>query len=484
MRLDEVAARVRQTVAPGESLAASHFMGDSTSKRRLGLVTDLYELTMAASYRRLGMTDRATMSLFVRKLPAHRSFLVAVGLGEALDRLERFGFDEAGVEYLVSTGHLRREDAEALAQTRFTGDVRAVREGSVVFPDEPILEVDAPIIEAQLAETLLLNAIHFPTLVATKAARCVAASRGKAVVDFGLRRTPGIQAGFDAARACWIAGFAATSNVEAGAAFGMPLSGTVAHAFIEAMPDERSAFEAWAGTSAGPITLLVDTYDTLHGTRIAAELAHRLRGEGRKLCALRLDSGDLDALSRAARKILDDAGLHDVQIFASGGLDEYAIDALVRAGAPIDGFGVGTRIGMSADAPVLDMAYKIVEYAGRPCLKLSSKKTTLIGPKQVWRRRAKDGRFVEDRVACHDEPAPGADWLPLLEPVVRGGRRLARPRLDELRAFHAREIAALPPDVVAVDGRAAYPVSLSSELQTRHRAAVHDARVREGLGDA
>lgn len=455
-------------------------MAVTASDGRLGLVTDLYELTMAASYRQLGMSDRATMSLFVRKLPDRRSFLVAAGLEQALERLERFGFDEAGIDYLVSTGHLRRKDAEALARTRFTGDVRAVREGTVVFPDEPILEVDAPIIEAQLAETLLLNAIHFPTLVATKAARCVAAARGRELVDFGLRRTPGIEAGFQVARACWIAGFGSTSNVEAGRIFGIPVSGTVAHAFIEAMPDERSAFEAWARTSAGPITFLVDTYDTLHGTRLAAELAQRLRGQGRTVASLRLDSGDLEALSRAARKLLDDAGLRDVQLFASGGLDEYAIDALVRAGAPIDGFGVGTRIGMSADAPVLDMAYKIVEYAGRPCLKLSSKKATLVGRKQVW-RRVSDGRFVEDRICALDEPSPGGDWRPLLDHVVRAGRTLARPRLDEVRSFHAEQIASLAPELLAIDARPTYPAAQSAELRARHRAAVEEARVREGL---
>ncbi len=467
--------------APGERLAATTDMAGSPSEPRLGLVTDLYELTMAASYRQLGMKDRATMSLFVRKLPAHRAFFVAAGLEEALARLERLGFDEAGVDHLVSSGHLRREDAEALACTRFTGDVRALREGSVFFPDEPLLEVDAPIIEAQLAETVLINALHLPTIVASKAARCVAASRGRQLVDFALRRAPGMEGGREVARACWIAGFASTSNVQASAMFGIPANGTVAHAFIEAMPDERTAFEAWARTSAGPITLLVDTYDTLQGVRRAVELALRLRGQERSVTAIRLDSGDLDALSREARKILDDAGLKDVRIFASGGMDEVAIDTLVRAGAPIDGFGVGTSVGMSADAPVLDMVYKIAEYAGRPCLKLSSKKATLVGKKQVWRRRASDGRFLEDRIACADEPSPGDDWQPLLVPIMRGGRPLEQPSLDDMRTFHAEQIAALPPDLLAVDARPTYPVALSSELVERHRKAMEETRAREGL---
>lgn len=463
----------------------SSALGRRAVERRLGLVTDLYELTMAASYHRLGMHDRATFSLFVRKLPAHRSFLVAAGLEDALARLERLGFDDEGIDYLVTTGHVRPEEADALARVRFTGDVRAVREGRVVFPGEPLVEVDAPIIEAQLAESLILNAIHYPTLVATKAARCVAVAGGRPLVDFGLRRTPGIDASVDVARACWLAGFASTSNVHAARRLGIPASGTVAHAFIEAMPDERAAFEAWARTTVGPLTLLVDTYDTLSGTRRAIELARRLRGEGRALASLRLDSGDLEALSRAVRQLLDDAGLRDVRIFASGGLDEYAIDRLVRARAPIDGFGVGTRVGMSADAPVLDMAYKIVAYAGRPCLKLSAGKATIVGPKQVWRRRDSGGRLVADRIAALDEPAPtSGDWEPLLEPVVSDGRALRRPRLAELRSAHAAEVARLPAELRAIapdEPRATYAVSISRVLAERHRAAVRETRRREGL---
>ncbi len=446
------------------------------------LATDLYELTMAASYRTLGMHERATFSLAVRKMPEHRAYLVIAGLEDALRRLGRFGFDEAAVDYITSTGRLGREDAEAIARTRFTGDVRAVPEGSVVFADEPILEVDAPIIEAQLAETLLLNAIHFPTCVATKAARCVSAARGAPIVDFGLRRAPGIEAGLAVARACFVAGFAGTSNVQAGAVLGIPVRGTVAHAFIEALPNESEAFDAWARTAKDPLTLLVDTYDTLNGVRLAVDIATKLRNEGRHVEALRLDSGDLDTLSRSSRKILDDAGFTSIRLLASGGLDEYAIDALVRDDAPIDGFAVGTRVGVSADAPVLDMAYKIVAYAGRPCLKLSAEKRTLVGPKQVWRRRDRDGRFVEDRITASDEASPNdGDWEPLLEPVVRGGEVLARPSLEEIRARHAREIRALPSELLAVDARPTYRVAISPVLAARQRAAVRATRRREGL---
>ena len=457
-------------------------MAPTTAEQTLGPVTDLYALTMAASYRALGMHERATFSLFSRKLPEHRSFFVAAGLDEALRRLERIGFDEPTVDYLVAARHLRRDDAEAIAKTRFTGDVRAVPEGRIVFPDEPILEVDAPIIEAQLVETILLNAIHFPTCIATKAARCVAAASGRSLVDFGLRRTAGIEAGLAVARACYLVGFSGTSNVQAGATIGIPVTGTVAHAFIEAMPNERAAFEAWGRTANDPVTLLVDTYDTVHGVRLAVATAKDLRARGKRLAALRLDSGDLDTLSRTARRILDDEGLFDVRLLVSGGLDEYEIDKLVRAGAPIDGFAVGTRVAMSADAPVLDMAYKIVAYAGRPCLKLSAKKATLIGPKQVWRRRNERGQFTEDRIAAADETTPEeGDWEPLLEPVVRDGRVLAEPSLEDARVRHAADIRALPLELRALDGRGHYRVTRSSTLEARHREAVAATRRREGL---
>jgi nicotinate phosphoribosyltransferase len=444
-------------------------------------MTDLYELTMGASYLALGMDDLATFSLFVRKLPKNRSFLVAAGLAEATRRLGLLDFDSASIDYLRTIGQIREDAMDSLSRIRFEGDMWAVREGRVVFPDEPILEVRAPILQAQLVETMLLNAIHFPTLVATKAARCAAAAPGKALIDFGLRRTPGIEAGLTVARACFLAGFDATSNMLAGRRFGIPVAGTVAHSFIEAFPSELSAFRAFAETFPGPVTLLVDTYDTGRGVEHAVQVARELEARGRKLTAVRLDSGDLAALSRRARRILDDAGLREVRIIASGGLDEVALDELTRAGAPIDAYGVGTRVGMSADAPVLDMAYKIVDYAGNPCLKLSEGKETLPGPKQVYRRRGADGRYAGDRIAARDEPPPGEDWEPLLEPVVVGGQPLAAPSLAELRALHRLEMAALPAELLDVRRPAAYPVERSPLLQARHRAAVESVRRREGL---
>lgn len=450
----------------------------------VALCTDLYEITMAASYLALGIEATATYSLFARRLPPGRAYLIAAGIEEAVRRLGALALGAAALDYLRGTGVVREDALERLGRLRFTGDVWAVREGRAVFADEPILEVQAPIVEAQLVETLLLNAIHYPTVVASKAARCVAAARGKALVDFGLRRAPGVEAGVTAARAAWLCGFDGTSNLLAGARLGIPVSGTVAHSFIEIFPRELDAFRAWARTYPGPATLLVDTYDTLQGVARAVEIAGEMAAEGRTVAAVRLDSGDLLELSREARRMLDEAGLRAVRIVASGGLDERAIAALTSAGAPIDGFGVGTRLGMAADAPVLDMVYKIVEHAGAPCLKLSEGKETLVGPKQVWRRRGPDGRYLGDRIAARDEPAPGVGWEPLLEPIIAGGRALPLPPLAELRAGHRAEMEALPPALLELDAAPSYPVERSPVLAERQRAATlqrTEARRREGL---
>ena len=388
---------------------------------------------MGASCAALGLRDDAAFSLFVRSLPEGRAYVVVAGLEEALDRLVNARFDDDALAYLRSTGQVREDFFDVLREFRFSGDVWAVPEGRVVFANEPILEVRAPIIEAQLAETLLMNAVHYPSLVATKAARCVTAASGASLIEFGFRRTPGIDAGVAAARSCYLAGFDATSNVLAGEQYGIPVAGTVAHAFIEVFPSELEAFRSFGSTFPGPVTLLIDTYDTLKGAHHAAIVAHELAQQGKRVAAVRIDSGDLAALSKAVRADLDAEGLNDVRIIASGGLDEYDLASLTAAGAPIDSYGIGTRIITSADAPSLDMAYKLVEYAGQPRLKLSTGKRTLVGEKQVWRQRGADGRFARDVVAARDEPAPGPDWEPLLEPVMRNGTILARPTLDEIR---------------------------------------------------
>jgi nicotinate phosphoribosyltransferase len=454
------------------------------ARETVGLATDLYELTMSASYLALGMDETATFSLLVRRLPAGRTYLVAAGLADALDRLSRLAgsaFDEADARYLASTGRFGRDAVERVVGTRFTGDVWAMREGRLVFAEEPLLEVQAPLPQAQLAETLVLNAIHYPTLVATKAARCVAASRGKPVVDFGMRRMPGIDASVAAARACYLAGFAGTSNVLAGRELGIPLVGTMAHSLVEAFPSEVDAFRAYARTATGELTLLVDTYDSAAGIKHAIEVAREVEATGGRVDAIRLDSGDLARLAVLARRMLDEAGLRRVRIVASGGLDEHAIGPLSRQGAPIDAFAVGTRIGMSADAPVLDMAYKLVAYGGRPCLKTSEGKVTLAGAKQVWRRRGDGARSAGDCLAARDEPSPGSEWEPLLEPVMRGGRALRSPSLAELRESHLREMRSMPPAVVDPEGQGEYPVTLSATLARRQKGAIEGVRAREAM---
>ncbi len=453
------------------------------AEHEVALATDLYQLTMGASYHALGMNDTAVFSVFVRTLPPGRSFLVVAGLEEALDRVREIRFDAQAIAYLRSVGQIRGDFIDTLAEFQFTGDIWAVPEGRVVFANEPILEVQAPIIAAQLAETAIVNALHFPTLVATKAARCVVAAPSASLVDFGLRRTPSIDAGLAVARAAYLAGFAATSNVLAGERFGIPVAGTVAHSFIETFPSELEAFRAFATTFPGAVTLLIDTYDPLSGARHAAQLANELRGQGRRVAAVRIDSGDLAALSRAVRAILDEAGCADVQIVASGGLDEGQLAALTRAGAPIDVYGVGTQLATSADAPALDMAYKLVQYADAQCLKLSEGKATLVGPKQVWRHRDEDGRYDRDLLAARDEPAPGPDWEPLLVPVMQGGTITHRPSLAESRALHERELAALPLSVRELDGGSSLPVEVSALLSARQREAVRAVCQREQLSE-
>lgn len=441
----------------------------------VALSTDLYQLTMAASYDALDMDAEATFSLTVRKLPENRSFLIAAGVEEALQRIAELRFDERALEALAAIPQIRHDALDRLARFRFSGDVWAMPEGTIVFADEPILEVQAPILEAQIVETIVLNALHYPTTVATKAARCVLAAPGKTLVEFGLRRTPGIEAGLDVARACYLAGFVGTSNVLAEREYGIPSSGTVAHSFIEAFDDESEAFRAFARTFPGGATLLIDTYDTVRGARRAAAVAHELAPEGVRIAAVRLDSGDLAALSREVREILDEAGMTDVTIIASGGLDEYSLAELVEQDAPIDAYGVGTRIGTAADAPTLDMVYKLVEYAGRPRLKLSTGKRTLVGPKQVWRRSGPP--FGGDVIATRDEPAPADGWTPLLEQRMRRGEIVVSETLDAARERVRSGLAALPPELHALDGRGEYPVRLSTRLE-RDQAAAEDA-VRE-----
>jgi nicotinate phosphoribosyltransferase len=401
------------------------------------LLTDLYELNMAMSYLRRGMNGPATFSLFIRELPESRGFLVAAGLDECLSYLEGYRFGEVDLTYLRTLGF----DDGAIASFRdltFTGDVWAVPEGRIAFANEPLLEVTAPLPEAQLVETFLLNQITLHTNLASKAARCRIAAGDRSLVDFSLRRTQGIEAGMAIARCSAIAGFSATSNVEAARRFGLQTSGTMAHSYVEAFPTEEEAFRAYVSDFPEVVTLLVDTYDTLQGVRTAADVITSLDHPVR--ASIRLDSGDIEALARAARKILDDAGLRSVGIFASGGLDELAVEKLVRDGAPIDGFGVGTKIGVAADSPYLESVYKLVEYDGRPVMKLSTGKLTAPGKKQVFRPPDMSG----DILALRDEPAPEG-YEPLLQPVMIDGKRMAR--VGDLEAAKRRfedDLARLP----------------------------------------
>ncbi|MFI6494439.1 nicotinate phosphoribosyltransferase [Streptomyces sp. NPDC050564] len=421
--------------------------------------TDLYEVTMAMSYLREGMTGPATFSLFVRNLPSDRGFLVAAGLESALDFLSGLRVGSEDIDAFAAALHRPSCDLEPLLGLEFTGQVRAVPEGRIVLAGEPLLEVTAPLPQAQLAETYVLNQLSHQTAIASKAARCVLAAAGHPIVDFSLRRTHGPQAGYQAARLSAMVGFAGTSNVAAATAEGVPAVGTMAHSFVEAFATEDEAFRAFARAHPGPVTLLVDTYDTGTGVHIAARVLRDLdRGPG---SAIRLDSGDLGALAVRARAILDAAGLPDVRIVASGGLDEYSVDELIRSGAPIDTYAVGTRVGVSADAPYLDSAYKLVEYDGRPVMKLSSAKVTAPGRKQVFRRAG-----YADVIGLVDEQ-PTDDAQPLLETVMREGRRTGkRPALDACRERCAADLAQLPPVARRIRAPVAPRVTVSERLST------------------
>jgi len=428
----------------------------------LALFTDLYELTMLRAYVEQGMDAPATFSLFVRRLPERRNYLLACGLDDVLRYLEQLTFTPDDLDYLASLGQFSDRFLAWLENFRFSGDVFAVPEGTPVFANEPILEITAPIAQAQLIETYVMNQVHLQTVLASKAARVVGAAEGRAVVDFGPRRMHGIDAAVKAARAFHIAGVAATSNVLAGRLYGVPVTGTMAHSYVQAAEDEMAAFRHF--TRLYPETvLLVDTYDTLAGVRHVVDLAREL-GDDFKVKAVRLDSGDLVDLSFKTRAILDEAGLERVAIFASGSLDEHRIAEIVAAGAPITGFGVGTKMGVSDDAPGLDIAYKLCAYAGRGRLKLSTGKPILPGRKQVFRIE-EDGIAARDVITRGDESAAGR---PLLEPVMRAGERLDAGRVEIDRARkHAREqIARLPERVRALTpAHPRYPVTVSEALQ-------------------
>jgi len=428
---------------------------------RFELLTDLYELTMAASYFENGMADPATFSLFIRKYPPDRAYFVAAGLEQFLDYVINFQFSESDLAYLDRTGLFSHDFLEYLKTMRFTGSVYALAEGEIFFKDEPILEVTAPIIEAQILETFAINTTNLQSMIATKAARCVHAAGGRQLVDFSLRRTHGIDAGLKVARSSYIAGFVATSNVLAGRLYGIPIAGTMAHSYISSFGDEIEAFRAFARSFPKKTILLIDTYDTVAGARKAAIVGQEMANEGDRLLGVRLDSGDMTRLSQQVRKILDEASLDDTEIFASSSFDEYKIARTIKEGAKIDAFGVGTRMGVSADAPYFDMAYKLVQYGERPIMKLSPGKVNLAGNKQVFRKTDRQGRFLEDIIGTRDETVEGA--CSLLEPVIRDGKLLkSHPSLEEIRERFRKNFAALDEKYKDLENPPVYQVKVSA----------------------
>jgi nicotinate phosphoribosyltransferase len=440
----------------------------------VALLVDLYELTMIDAYLAEGLDAEAVFSLFVRRLPRRRNYLVACGLEDGLSFLEGLRFSDDALAYLRLLGLFTDRLLGWLREFRFTGDVHALPEGTPVFGGEPLLEVVAPLPQAQLVETAIMNQVHMQTVAASKAARIVAAAAGRIVVDFGVRRMPGADAGIKIARAAYIAGIDSTSNVLAGQLYGIPIAGTMAHSYVQVHATELDAFRAFARVHPTTV-LLVDTYDTLEGVREVVKLAREL-GPGFLVRAVRLDSGDLLELSRGARRILDEAGLAHVGIFASGGLDEEAIARLVREGAPITGFGVGTAMGVSEDAPSLDMAYKLVSYAGTGRIKLSPGKALLPGRKQVFRCE-RGGLAVGDVVGVHDEAHPGR---PLLSCVMRAGARLSTaPALEAIRATAREERGRLPDGTVSLAiADPAYRVEVTPKLAAWRDAIATEHRRR------
>ncbi len=447
-------------------------------RRELALLTDLYELTMAQAYfhsRRVGPT---TFSLFVRGQGKNRGYYVAAGLEDALNFLAAFAFDGGGIDYLRSTRIFAADFLDYLRTLRFTGSVRAIPEGRLFFPDEPIMEVTAPIIEAQIVETFLINQLNLQSLIATKAARCVAAAAGRGVVDFALRRTHGIDAGMKVARASYIAGCAGTSNVLAGKKYGIPVVGTMAHSFVSSFESEIDAFRAYAESFPDGCVLLLDTYDPIAGAKKAVAIAGELAARGKKLRGVRIDSGALAALAREVRRIFDDAGFRDVQIIGSGGLDEYDIAELTAKNVPFGAYGVGTQMGISGDQPWLDMAYKLVEVDGRPVLKLSRGKASMPGQNQVF-RRSDGGRLTKDIVGLAGEKLEGE---PLLQTVMENGViKAPHPALGEIRERFRAEFALLDESVKALRAPKRFPVEISDELRRLRDRTVRRVRASESI---
>jgi len=426
------------------------------------LTTDLYELNMVQAYLDKGEDKEAVFEFFVRRLPDRRGFLLAAGLEDALDYLENLRFSDEELAWLENSGRFRKNLLDYLAAFRFTGDVHAIPEGTVCFPNEPLIRITAPLPQAQLVESRLINILHFQTLIASKAARMVLAAPGKILSDFGLRTAHGSEAGLYSARASYIAGFAGAANVLAGPRYGIPVVGTMAHSYVQVHDNEMQAFEDFARARPEGVILLIDTYDTEQGARKVVELAPRLKADGIAIRAVRIDSGDLTEMARRVRRILDGGGLKDVMIVVSGGVTEDVLQTMMAEGAPIDGFGIGVNLDVSTDAPALDCAYKLQEYAGTPRRKLSEGKKTWPGRKQVWRAYDADGRMAGDILSVETDKHPGET---LIEPVMRAGSRLgAAPTLDAIRERAKRDLARLPGPLAKL-APGSFPVTVADTLQ-------------------
>lgn len=436
------------------------------------LLTDLYQLTMLQAYWRHGMQDVAVFEFYARKLPPERNFLLAAGSEQVLAFLETLRFEREEILWLRETGRFDPAFTDWLAGLRFTGDVDGMPEGTVFFAGEPSLRVIAPLPEAQLVESRIVNLLHFQTVIASKAARMVLMRPDALLIDFGLRRAHGAEAGLLAARASFIAGFTGTATLLAEREFGIPAFGTMAHSYIQAHANETEAFESFAQTWPKDVVFLIDTYDTEEGARNVVRLAPKLRRAGVTLRAVRLDSGNLIALSQSVRRILDDGGLHDVKIFVSSSVDEYFMQRAAAAGAPIDGFGVGTHLTTSSDAPYLDCAYKLMEYSGTPRRKRSPGKEYWPGRKQVFREFGVDGRVVRDIVTVEGDFQQGT---PLLVPLMRAGRRVGPTEsLSAIRSRAAEQVARLPENLRGLASASPFPVTVAPALKELARAA--DAR--------
>ncbi len=426
------------------------------------LTTDLYELNMIQAYLDKGEDKEAVFEFFVRRLPPRRGFLLAAGLEDALDYLETLRFSAAEIDWLKSTGRFRDNLLDYLKNFRFTGDVHAIPEGSVCFPNEPLIRITAPLPQAQLVESRLINILHFQTLIASKAARMVLAAPGKILSDFGLRTAHGAEAGLYSARASYLAGFAGAANVLAGERYDVPIVGTMAHSFVQVHDDEMTAFENFARARPQGVILLIDTYDTEQGARKVVELAPRLADDGIAIRGVRIDSGDLTAMARKVRGILDDGGLRDVVILVSGGINEDVLQTMMKEKAPIDGFGIGVNLAASVDVPALDCAYKLQEYAGKPKRKLSDGKATWPGRKQVWRAYDADGRMRGDILSLENDRQPGEA---LIVPVMRAGKRAAAvPTLAQIRERAARDLARLPGPLARLESGFDYQVKVADAL--------------------